>query len=530
MSSSLPRAGSQLQGVEMYPTQQHYNQFPNDPGTSYSDNSAVYAAAALASYPQYMPTSSQLQPQYDLYPEQYSSNQFQASLNTSQAVNDVTPLDPQLAHTGSYDDCDGKYIGYASGLVFLAELLRMTNTPLSVPWPHLACASFLAEMRSKPALASLPVPCRKTSSALLDAYDQVVSPLYPVYTRSELHNMLNNIYLNGLIARRDIAECTSNCFALVIGQVVCILARQNSNLLSMVQDCAQFSRSGLAEIFLKPSLCGVRYLLCILLTNHSRELADPIWYTSGMAMQMCVDLNLHNDSPPGSTEFSEDEIEERRRIFWTVYSVDRGLAFAFGRPLTLQESCISCSYPTRVSSAALSRFKIRRIQARIMRLQAHDSAIHQAAFDALPYPTANEMQIMSDLNQWQRGRDGEELIQGGNTELLLLRRAVVRKQPEALMRATQIITTNMNIYCHQALHIAVVEGILVVHDIFVNLITAIYIFKFGVGMSTFGLQTLYKWTEQMRPIFQSLSRHWSTAAESFALVEHLVYRLQEGNQ
>lgn len=46
------------------------------------------------------------------------------------------------------------------------------------------------------------------------------------------------------------------------------------------------------------------------------------WYLVGAAARMMVDLGLHQD-PPRSVKMKDAQLDLRRRIFHSVYSVDR---------------------------------------------------------------------------------------------------------------------------------------------------------------------------------------------------------------
>ncbi|CCG83841.1 protein of unknown function [Taphrina deformans PYCC 5710] len=380
-------------------------------------------------------------------------------------------------------------------------------------------------MDSMISVPSLTIPSRKSSTIILEIYEEIVTPLFPVFLRSELQTMLSEVYLNNLIARRDIAETTSNCYALILSQVVGILSRTQSGLSDMSAQCVRYTRSGLAELFLRPTLGGIRYLLSILLVNHAEELPDPIWFTSGSAVSMCVDLDLHREAAPTgqqTTAKEHENIEERRRLFWSTYSLDRGLALALGRPMIINESAITTPFPTAVSPRALARFQIRRLQSRI--LSSHQTLACSTG-TYVPFPTTEEQHLMRELDLWRQERQGEELIQAGNTELLLLRRGLTNKNPGSMMRSLQIVAQNLELYHQEALQIAILEGLLVVHDISLNLMTLLYIYKFGSGLHQPTLEHIQSSIEHMRPIYQQLARRWTSAVSNLCLIESILKRL-----
>lgn len=84
-----------------------------------------------------------------------------------------------------------------------------------------------------------------------------------------------------------------------------------------------------------------------------------IWYSLGMPLRMLVDLGLHNEkynsellsqshivqNNSGSKEIVNSVellIDNRRRLFWSTYSMDRQLALYFGRPTSIGDEYLSC--------------------------------------------------------------------------------------------------------------------------------------------------------------------------------------------
>lgn len=431
-----------------------------------------------------------------------------------------------------------RHFGTPSGASLLRVLLNAIGLPASSPWPQLANNPFLREMETMRSVPALPIPSRKSAAFLLQIYYEVVSPIYPVFTKAELDRMLHAIYLNGCVARRVIDECTVNCFSLIHGLALTILSRMDPTLMAMTEDCVRFTRSGLAEVFMRPSLLGIKCLLSILILNHSRELEDPIWYTSGMAMAMCVDLGLHSalnlqplklheshpTHPEGQQEGSrEDEREEeRRRVFWTTYSIDRGLSLMYGRPVTLAESVITCPYPSKVPPQVLARFKIRRLQSRILNYQL---SLEMGRYHGVPYPSVEEDEFLTELDRWRVNKLGEELTQAGNTELLILRRGVERRNPPAMTRSISIIRHNMTLYATEVQQIAMVEGLLCIHALFLNVVTLLYIYRLNEGACPLAREDVLQIVGEARSMLIQLGMRWSSARESLRVIDEIMASL-----
>ncbi|KAE8447533.1 hypothetical protein EG329_010663 [Mollisiaceae sp. DMI_Dod_QoI] len=62
------------------------------------------------------------------------------------------------------------------------------------------------------------------------------------------------------------------------------------------------------------------------------------WLYAGMAFNMIIDLGIHVDAAILKRRFSEEELEIRRRVFWTAYVIDKHQSLYQGRPACLRES------------------------------------------------------------------------------------------------------------------------------------------------------------------------------------------------
>lgn len=97
----------------------------------------------------------------------------------------------------------------------------------------------------------------------------------------------------------------------------------------------------------------VRLIQCLYLLSSSR--ANECWYSFGTALQVVTALGLHRKSPVklsknGSSHF---ELEVRKRIFWSVYTLDKYLSIMFGRPRLLHDEDIDQEFPGEMNDEDL---------------------------------------------------------------------------------------------------------------------------------------------------------------------------------
>ncbi|KAI1430797.1 fungal-specific transcription factor domain-containing protein [Xylaria sp. CBS 124048] len=83
--------------------------------------------------------------------------------------------------------------------------------------------------------------------------------------------------------------------------------------------------------------------MLLLVLYHVRSSSFGIWFLIGAAMRACVDLGLHcKRNEAGLDPYT---IQMRRRIFWSVYSLERTIAICLGRPLSLPDRTIDVDFP-----------------------------------------------------------------------------------------------------------------------------------------------------------------------------------------
>ncbi|KAI0402918.1 fungal-specific transcription factor domain-containing protein [Xylaria palmicola] len=153
--------------------------------------------------------------------------------------------------------------------------------------------------------------------------------------------------------------------------------------------------------------------MLLLVLYHIRSSSYGIWYMIGLAMRTCIDLGLHTKRHEGSLD--RYTIQARRRLFWSVYSLERTIAICLGRPLSIPDRQIDVDLPldpedegwddvtsvqttnsTRRRSLSMANwlFKMRRIESRIQ------FSIYRAD-KPLSALTSKMNQLYQDLEAWK---------------------------------------------------------------------------------------------------------------------------------
>ncbi|KAK3343419.1 fungal-specific transcription factor [Lasiosphaeria hispida] len=85
-------------------------------------------------------------------------------------------------------------------------------------------------------------------------------------------------------------------------------------------------------------------LIGYFLQNMNRH--DAAFLYVGMALRMAISLGLHNEVRSADQDLPEPAREHRRRVWWSVYSMDRILSVKSGNPVTIHDEDIGARLPS----------------------------------------------------------------------------------------------------------------------------------------------------------------------------------------
>ncbi|KAH7140439.1 fungal-specific transcription factor [Dactylonectria estremocensis] len=120
----------------------------------------------------------------------------------------------------------------------------------------------------------------------------------------------------------------------------------------------------LPDVHEEGSIACVEVLALVGYFMQSLNNKDAAFLYISMALRMAISLGLHQEVNPGDTTatsqrtilnqtLDEPAREHRRRVWWSVYSLDRILSVQAGNPLAIQDKDIGVALPSRLPEEAL---------------------------------------------------------------------------------------------------------------------------------------------------------------------------------
>lgn len=248
-------------------------------------------------------------------------------------------------------EAEPSYLGSTSGLP-LASVLQRAVWDQGVP-------EFKEDTRddiTSPESSSKPqhavIPPEELSLKLINTYLTKVHNRFPFLERDQLLD-IHKSRLMQMSDKYSLRTRHLNRFILLMVYAIGIRLLQMAGDEDSSHLSAEAFYTAAMESF--PYILGVRdhhsiqcTMLIVVYSLRSRSPADPgIWHLVGLAMRMCVELGMHRNMVC-KTPADAFPVQMRRRIFWSVYFLERAISIALGRPYSISERDIDTPLPLDV--------------------------------------------------------------------------------------------------------------------------------------------------------------------------------------
>ncbi|OCF38523.1 hypothetical protein I317_07704 [Kwoniella heveanensis CBS 569] len=257
-----------------------------------------------------------------------------------------------------------KYVGPSSGFSF-AKLVRSTlqeTLPKPLPADVFTSPSGLITPRHRANDYKFTMPPALEASALTETYFDTIHFQFPCLHYPTFIAHLERIYSESLAAKPVNQLDTNGHVVLFQGLLVLAIACRSSteHLRVSVNPEALFNRAMMHLEQVMSAGSTIERSQCLLLVAiysifSPCKPAPNTWMLSYHLMALCVDLGFQRKLGAAERErMSPLQSDLRKRIFWSVYSLDRILSCALGRPLGLRDEGFDIDMPADVEDAELS--------------------------------------------------------------------------------------------------------------------------------------------------------------------------------
>ncbi|KAJ3887812.1 putative fungal-specific transcription factor [Lentinula edodes] len=269
-----------------------------------------------------------------------------------------------------------RWIGGSSTMSLIQSFKALTTSPLHrispmeedplAPYPsanklYFPASVFFGKVRALPGPEEVEYPERDLADKLVNTYFTRFHFLMPVVDKpsflKQYHNIMDNQQNHSLV------QSETAFISLIFAVFACAANLVQDDRLSM---SGRTDEGGMGMVYYERSLIlqyishantQTAHVQCFILLSSflcSVNCLPQAWILVGQAVRTGQDLGLHRS--PRRLVLSSIEIETRRKIWWGVYTLDRMLAVALGRPLGINDSDCDVEYPIDVDDDNLQEY------------------------------------------------------------------------------------------------------------------------------------------------------------------------------
>ncbi|KAF6825815.1 fungal specific transcription factor [Colletotrichum plurivorum] len=233
------------------------------------------------------------------------------------------------------------FVGSTSGL-FLANLLQ-PNGQSSAAAQHFLHGQHPAPSSTLSLTGVSGLPPRSMATEIIDAYSIHDRLCYPFLPPSALDRALEAVY-------SETAALPVDAFLVDMALAIGTAQVYKLNWSGAWDAEVHYSRAmmRLADVLARGGVTALQGLLMVCqyrMGTTSRDTGTSVWHLIGVAARTCFELGLHRASTYVVREGNEEEVEIRRRCFWSVVAMDRIASLILGRPLAIQLDDVDAELP-----------------------------------------------------------------------------------------------------------------------------------------------------------------------------------------
>ncbi|KAF3939331.1 hypothetical protein ABW19_dt0203563 [Dactylella cylindrospora] len=256
-------------------------------------------------------------------------------------------------------------------------------------------------------------PDRKTAELLASGYFNQANPQIPILHEPTFMTKLKAVY-QWLEERPGLKETDLPeehiPMLYYMNMVFAIATGMNSNYQSMPESFHAAAMRYIDTIFSAQNrLDTLKGVLLLALYSLMRPAVPGVWYVVGSALRICIDLGLHQETPQVLRQLDPLTIDERRRLFWCAYSLDRQVCVYLGRPFGISDDAIKVPFPEDIDDSLISEYGIQKEHPNALRKSSRTIACHmfkirqlQSEIQKILYQQSEVPRKFKDIAEWRK--------------------------------------------------------------------------------------------------------------------------------
>ena len=191
-------------------------------------------------------------------------------------------------------------------------------------------------------LARAELPPRAAADQLLHAYYSSAHTMFPIVHWPTFRQGVDDLYKPGGV--RDVPPSFAALFFAVLAVGSLFGAEPQPHRAYRAAELAECARKSMDPWNNDFNLDHARALALMTVCLNEMNLKSAAWAWLGNAVQVAQDIGLYSECGP----WPMLEGEMRRRVWWTIYILDRSLSIELGRPVLIDDADCDVSLPAGV--------------------------------------------------------------------------------------------------------------------------------------------------------------------------------------
>ncbi|VUC26102.1 unnamed protein product, partial [Clonostachys rosea] len=185
----------------------------------------------------------------------------------------------------------------------------------------------------------------EVADKLMGVYLNRISPQYPIFSREDVNDIFGRFKLSASNPQMVTPDERFIIWMIMAIAVLSSTADDYRKLASVAESLRRnaFSHFDFGSQSNHATTTTIRQLLLLLQYGFLLPSSTNLWQVAGDAMRIAVGLGLHQDTPAESG-FAEETVQSRKKLFWTLYALERSIAITSHRPYAIAGDQIHTSF------------------------------------------------------------------------------------------------------------------------------------------------------------------------------------------
>ncbi|KXJ87276.1 fungal-specific transcription factor domain-domain-containing protein [Microdochium bolleyi] len=186
-------------------------------------------------------------------------------------------------------------------------------------------------------LATLPLPPETHIRHLVDFYFAHTHTLYPFVPRAEFNNVLASTLAD---PTDPLAQSPLSLFRIWMVLAIGSTTYSSITLTEESESVLYYSKAleYLEAAFGYGDLAALEVIMLQVCYSFFNQLGPNTWFLVGLAARLAIGMGLHSASTYEGFPF--DAVQKRKRLFFSIYMMDRLVSTALGRPFAIHDDDI----------------------------------------------------------------------------------------------------------------------------------------------------------------------------------------------